>query len=103
MQSPNPNAIPKASENTDLARTAMVVRRANTRNGTTAIRNWTIPLPRQEKRRVAGRNAKTVILTADESGNDRKPKLATMTTTKARRNGKALSVKVREIKKQRTI
>jgi hypothetical protein len=88
-QSPNPNVILKASENTDLARTATVVRRANTQNGTTAIRNWTMPLPRHGKRRPASQNTKIVILTTDENENDRKPKLAMMTIKKARRNGRS--------------
>ena len=84
-QSPNPNVIPKASENTDLARTAMVVRRANTRNGTTAIPNWTMPLPRHGKRRPASQNTKIVILTTNENENDRKPKLVTTTITRKTR------------------
>jgi len=85
MPSPNLSVIPKANENTDLARTATVARRARARNGRTAIRNWTTPLPRHERRRAGSQNARTGILTANQSENDRNPRLATMTVTKMMR------------------
>jgi len=84
MPSLNPSVIPRANENTDLARVVMVVRKARARNGGIAIRNWTTPLHRHEKRRAGNQNEKTATLTASQSETDKNPKPATMTATKTK-------------------
>ena len=85
MPSLNPSVIPKPNGNTDLARMAMAARKARARNGRTAIQNRTTPLPRHEKRRVESQNAKTQILTANQSESDKNLRLAMTTATKTMR------------------
>jgi len=85
MQSLNPGVIPKANGNTDLAKVAIVVRKARAQNGRTAIRNWMMPPPHRERRRVVSQNAKKPILTANRNESDGNPELAATTVTRTRR------------------
>lgn len=93
-QSPNPSVIPNPNENTGLVKMMMVVRKARVQSGKIATRILMMPPPRHGKGGAASRNAKTAVLTANQSENDENPKLVTttmmtMTRKTERRSGRS--------------
>ena len=82
----NPSVIQKINENTDPVRVPRDVRKERAQNGRKATRIQMNLLPRHEKRRLVGQNAKTAIPMTNQSENEGNPKLATTTVVKTRGN-----------------